>query len=188
MDPARPIPQDPPVTPQSQPAPEPQPVATLIEPAESVYHLNQVAGLTTQHIVFLKRKFASRAGHELVRYPIADCAGVKYFDERPAATIASGVLLVGLIGFIFYMLVVNWGRMEPRTRVPIGLLGLAGLYGVRRLFGARRHRLVFTLKDRTTLTWKSRPGDFDVKKLAVERIVDFARARELMHASRLVRT
>ena len=128
-----------------------EPVATLVEPSEYARHLNQVTGMTTRHVIFLKRKFVSRSGYELVRHPVTACATVKYFDERPAVTIVSGVLLVGLTAFLLYMLAITWNRLEPGSRAPIGLLGLAGLYGVRRVFGARRHRLVFTLKDKTIL-------------------------------------
>jgi len=162
-------------------------VATLIQPTEYVRHLNQVAGLTTQHVIFLKRKFLSGSGWELVGFPVAECARVKYADERPALIVLSGALLVGLIAFVLYMLVRTWDRLDPGTRIPIGLLALAGLYGVRWVLGARRHRLVFTMKDRSDLVWKSRPGDHQLKKAAADRVVEFARARGILDASRLTR-
>jgi len=163
-------------------------VATLVQPAEYAHHLNQVAGLTTRNIVFLERKFVSRSGHELVGTPLDACVAVRYVDERSPLTIVSGVLLAGLVAFVLYMLAASWKRLEPGTLIPIGALALAGLYGVRRVFGARRHRLVFRLKDGTSLRWRSRPGDFDLKKANVERIVDFARARGILDTSRLTRT
>lgn len=85
------------------------------------------------------------------------------------------------------MLAKSWNRLEPGSRIPIGALALAGLYGVRRVFGARRHRLVFRLRDGTSLEWKSRAGDYPYKKASVERIVDFARARGILDMSRLTR-
>lgn len=163
-------------------------VATLIEPGEYAYHLNEVVGVTTREIVFLKRKFASRAGHELVTYPVSGCAKVKYHDERPLWTIVSGLLLVGIIAFVAVMLVITWDRLESGTRVPVGLLGLGGFFGLRRLLGARRHRLVFTMKDGKRLSWKSGPGDYQLKRGGAERIVEFARARDLLDGSRLVRS
>jgi len=163
-------------------------VAILAEPAEYPHHLNEVVGLTTRDIVFLKRKFVSRSGHEIVRYPLDACARVKHVEERPVTTIVTGALLVAFVAFVLYMLVVTWDRLEPQTRVPIGALGLAGIYGVRRLIGARRHRLVFTMTDEKTLKWTSRPGEFDSRKASVGNVVTLARSREILDASRLVRS
>lgn len=163
-------------------------VATLIQPGEYVRHLNQVAGLTTRHVVFLKRKFVSRSGHELVRFPLAQCARVRYADERPLLVVVSGALLVALIAFIVTMLVRSWNRLDPGTRIPLGALALAGLYGTRRVLGARRHRLTFAMRDGTRLTWKSRPGDYQLKKPAADRVVEFAQARGILEGARLVRS
>jgi hypothetical protein len=158
-------------------------VATLVGPSEYAHHLNQVAGLSTQRVTFLKRKFLSTSGHELVTYPVADCARARYFDERPVKTIVFGILLVGLVAAMAVGLISTWKQLDAGTRVPVGLLGLAGLYGVRRLFGARRHRLVFILRDGTELSWASRPGDHSTKRVAVERVLEFLRSRELLDRS-----
>ena len=96
--------------------------------------------------------------------------------------------LVGLIGFIGYMVIVNWSALAPSTKTYPGLLTLAAIYGARRAFGARRHRLVFTMKDRSRLTWVSRPGEFEAFAPSAERVVEFARTRELLANTRLVRT
>jgi hypothetical protein len=162
-------------------------VAMLVVPADYVRHLNQVVAVTTEHIVFLKRKFVSTSGHELARHPLDSCGSVAYHDERPLITMISGTLLLALIAFIVVMLLLTWSRLEPGTKMYPGLLVLAAGYGVSRAFGARRHRLVFTMKDGTKLTWTSRPGEFDVYRLSAERVVEFARSRELMAQSRLVR-
>jgi hypothetical protein len=164
-----------------------EPVAALIQPTEYAHHLNQVASVTSRDIIFNKRKFVSRTGHELVRHPLSTCSKVRYVDERPLLTIVSGLLLVALVTFILYMLATNWNDLTPGTRVPVGLLALAGFYGVRRVLGARRHRLIFTLRDKTRLTWTSRPGEYEVKRLAAERIVEFARSLEILDDSRLRR-
>ena len=37
-------------------------VAMLVVPSEYIYHLNEVAGLTRDHLIVLERRFASRAG------------------------------------------------------------------------------------------------------------------------------
>lgn len=168
-------------------AEEAQVVAALVVPSDYVRHLNQVVAVTTEHIVFLKRKFVSASGHEIVRHPIDSCASVEYRDERPLTTIISGVLLLALIASIVVMLALTWSQLEPGTKLYPGLLVLAVGYGVNRAFGARRHRLIFTLKSGAKLTWASRAGEFEVYRPSAQRVVEFARSRELMAQSRLVR-
>lgn len=158
-------------------------VAILVDPTEYAYHLNQVVGVSTRHLVFLKRKFLSRSGHELVQQPIEACTSVRYHDERPLKTIVSGVILTGVVGLVHFGLYQTWGQLDRGTIIYPGLIALAGLYGVRRLFGARRHRLVFEMGAGLELRWFSRPGDFEGKRAAVERIVEHARRRGLLRAA-----
>ncbi len=47
--------------------------------------------MTTRDIKFLKRKFVSKAGWELVTYPVAQCASITYKDERPIASMVLGM-------------------------------------------------------------------------------------------------
>jgi hypothetical protein len=154
-------------------------ITTLIEPDEYVRHLNQVASLSSMNIVFLKRKFISKSGWELVKFPVSDCARIFYKDERPLAIIVSGLLLTTLIVGIFYLLFVSWDNLEPSTRIPIGALGVAGFYGFRWVFGSRRHKFIFELKDKTRLVWKSRSGDYVYKKVCAQKIIDFAKSSGL---------
>jgi hypothetical protein len=155
-------------------------VATLVESDEYIRHLNQVCGLTTRGILFVKRKFVSRHGGEIVIYPVTSCTGIFYKDSRSPILMFFGVALACLIAFIFYMMIANWDSLEPGTRIPVGALGLAMIYGMRWIFGARRHELIFTLQDSTCLRWKSRPGDYKYKKGSVDKVVDFARSKGLL--------
>jgi hypothetical protein len=74
-------------------------VTTLLFPNEYPRNLNQVSGLTTSELIYLKRKFVSRTGYELVSLPIAACVGVTHKDGRPTGRIAGGVALASLYGF-----------------------------------------------------------------------------------------
>jgi hypothetical protein len=165
-----------------------QVIGTLVLPEDYIRHLNQVAAVTSDHLVLVKRKFVSRSGTELVRHPLDRCASVSYFDERPVATLVSGVLLLGLVGSIVALLIVSWRDLAPGTKLFPGVFALVAIWGARRLFGARRHRLVFTMKDGKRLRWASRPGDFDVHAPAVSQVLEFARARELLPRADLVRS
>jgi hypothetical protein len=155
-------------------------IATLLHPDEYRRNFNRVASLTSQNVTFLARKFFSKAGYELVKYPMHECRSIGYTDERPLPTMLFGALLVALTVFVFYMLTVYWDRVDPGTRIPIGALGLAGLYGIRRLFAARRHRLVFNLAGERKLSWQSRSGDYEHKRGSVDKVVAFARSKGLL--------
>ncbi len=150
-------------------------IATLIEPEEYLLHLNQVASLSSRNILFLKRKFFSKSGFELVQYPVSDCSRILYRDKRSFGFIVFGLLLTALIIGIFSMLVMYWDALEPSTRIPIGALGVSGFYGFRWVFGSRRHKFTFELKDKTRLVWQSRPGDYQKKNGDTQKIIEFAR-------------
>jgi hypothetical protein len=77
----------------------------------------------------LKRKFLSRSGYELVPYPFADCIGITYKDERPISSITWGVILTSVLGVLVYMMFKYWNDLPPATRVPVGAIMVASLYG-----------------------------------------------------------
>jgi hypothetical protein len=155
-------------------------VTTLIFPNEYIRNLNQVSGLTTRHIIYLKRKFLSGAGYELVHYPLEDCTGIDYRDERPLAIMVLGGLLLALLAFVGYMVYTYWDSLPSQTKIPIGLLALAAVYGFRSVLTARRHRLTFKMKDGTRLIWKSRSGDYKYKEGGAAKVVELAKARGLL--------
>jgi hypothetical protein len=158
-------------------------IATLVHPDEYSHHLNQVAGLSTKNIVFLKRKFLSKAGSELVKLPVSDCAQVYHKDERPLVTIVFGALLVAIVAYLLYALFIYWNSLEPGTRIPIGLLGLAGVYGLRWVFGARRHKIVFVMRDGSKLIWKSSSGDYKYKSASANNVIEFAKSAGLLRTA-----
>jgi hypothetical protein len=151
-------------------------VTTLIFPNEYTRHFNQVAGLTTRNIVFLKRKFVSKAGYELVSYPLADCVNVTYKDERPIGSIVFGALLLIVLAVIAYGLYEYWDSLPSETRIPVGLLLLGPVIAFRWVFSARRHRLIFTMRDGSKLTWKTRAGDYKYKEAGAAKAVELAKS------------
>ena len=158
-------------------------VAMLVLESDYVHHINEVVGVTTSELLYLKRKFASTAGYELTRYPLEDCKSVTYSDDRSILSIISGVLVTMVVGLAIAGLVYSWSDLDAGTRVPIGGLAVAGLYGIRRIFGARQHSLFFTLKDGTQLWWTSSAGEFEQWKPSAELVVAFIRKRGLMEVN-----
>jgi hypothetical protein len=158
-------------------------VTTLLYPDEYPKHLNQVAGLTTRDIKFLKRKFVSKAGWELVTYPVAQCASITYKDERPIASLVLGILLVAVVALIGFGLITYWGGLTPGTKIPIGALGLAALFGLRLTFLSRRHRLIFSMQDGSLLIWKTGAGYYKYQLARAEKVMEFAKSRGLLSDS-----
>jgi hypothetical protein len=155
-------------------------VAILLHQDDYIRHLGEVASLTTGRLRVVQRKFVSQLGWELIDIPMSDCTAIAYKDERPLLKIVLGLLLTVLIFFVFYMIYISWDRLDPGTRVPVGALALAGLYGVRWAFQSRRHRVKFSLKDGRTLLWKSSSGEYKYKLASARKIVEFARSAGLL--------
>ena len=157
-------------------------IATLVFPNEYLHQLNSVAGLTTEHVIFLKRKFVSKVGWELEKIPLGDFSGISYSSRIPVGRIVGGSLLIALIAAISYFLVVSWDSLEAGQRVPVGAMALRGIYGLKLLFGARQHKFVFLARTGNKLTWKSKSGEFDVMKPSVDGILEFASQKGLLVA------
>ncbi|WP_157599144.1 hypothetical protein [Rhodanobacter sp. Root179] len=155
-------------------------VATLLFPDEYRRQLNQVAGLTSRRIDFLKSKFGSMSGGEVVQIPIEQCSGIAYKNSRPVYVIVAGVLLSLAAPLSLYVIATNWEALGPDGRVPVGALFVATLFGLRMVFGARRHELTFSLMGRSSLKWRSRPGDFKYKQASVGKVLEFARSKGLL--------
>src|SRR5512140_640246 len=113
---------------------EEQVIGTLVVQSDHIRHLDEVAAVTSENLVVVKRKLLSRTGYELVRRPLDGCASVAYFDARPLATVLSGVLLIGLIVALVVLLIVGWRDLTPGTKVYPGLFALVALWGARRAF------------------------------------------------------
>lgn len=138
-------------------------VATLLFPDEYRRHLNQVAGLSSQNITYLRSKFGSISGGDMIQIPVAQCTSIAYRERRPLYVLVIGALLGICAPIIFAYLAWNWNWLPPGTKVPTGGLLVGTVIGFRWVFGARRHELTFALKGHSTLKWKSRPGDFKYK-------------------------
>jgi hypothetical protein len=111
---------------------------------------------------------------------MGECRSVRYHDERPPLGMLFGALLIAVAVLVVYALTVYWDRLQPGTRIPIGAVALVGLYGIRMLFRARRHRLVFVLTDERRLAWQSKSGDYNYKQVSVDKVVAFARSKGLL--------
>lgn len=152
-------------------------VAGLVEEEDARRHLGQVASVTTEELRVIRRKFVSTKGWELATHRLSDVEAMEHFDERPLTTTLSGVFMLLVGAAVVLLLVLNWNDLAPETKVPVGAIALLISWGVRRTFSARRHRLVFTLRDGTTVWWASRPGEHALRAPAVANVLELARTR-----------
>lgn len=87
-------------------------------PEGYLYELNQVAAITSESIVYLRRKFVSSSGWELVKYPLSDCFEIHYEQDLSFARIISGVLLCAFIVAIVAALFIYGESLEASTKMP----------------------------------------------------------------------
>jgi hypothetical protein len=157
-----------------------QTIATLVFSTEYMKQLNSVAAVTTENLVYLKRKFVSKSGWELIKYPLTECRGIEYKQDRPITKMVFAFLLLALITFIVVMVGVYWDDLDASAKVPIGALAFAGIFGARVAFGGRRHSLSFAMVDGSTLTWRSKAGEHKLMADVVAKVLEFARSKALL--------
>lgn len=159
---------------------EEESIAILTSPAEYAYHIGEVGSVGALSLKVIRRQFSVKEPYKLEIIPMADVSKAEYRHGLAPLRIGAGVLLLALLCVIFYFVGVYWENLEPGTRVPIGLLGLAGLYGLKWAFMSRRHRFVFHLLNGNKIGWKSSSGDFKYKQRAVDHVLKYLRGRGLI--------
>jgi hypothetical protein len=163
--------------------PEDEIVAVLTLDNQYAYHINQLASVGTENLRVLRRNFSASAPYKFELVPLASCVRVEYKSGLAPFRIVAGVLLVTLMLAIFYFMGVYWDDLPPGMTIKVGLLGMALVYGLKWAFMSRRHVLALHLQDGTSIRWQSRSGDFKYKQRAVDKILDFLRARGLPGAA-----
>lgn len=148
-------------------------IATLVHPDEYARNVNQMASVSTHKLVFVKRKELALKPFELLQFPLDECSSITYETKWAIVPMAFGALLVAIILFIFS------SEVPVGTRVPIGALAIAFIFGVALLRGPKRHRLTFVVNGKE-LKWQSKAGDFEYKITSTQKIVAFAKEKGLL--------
>ena len=146
-------------------------VSLLADPDQFVKHRNQVAGVTDQRLIFLKKRTLG-AYYEVEYLPISDWLGLRYQKKLAVGAMIGGALLT-LLGLTVVVLAAR-GELESIKPIIYGL-GMV-VVGVSLIFGVKRHNLVFECRGRT-LRWISASGTFKQRKQAIELLVEFAKSR-----------
>src|SRR2546428_2264839 len=117
---------------------EEQSVATLVLQEDYAKNPNQVARLSSQRILFIKRKEFALKPFELIELPTSACSSISYEQKFALARMIAGVALVVLVITFFVM-----GEVEAGTDVPVGLPGIGVGVGLSLGLWVERHRPVF---------------------------------------------
>lgn len=149
-------------------------IATLVHPDEYAKHINQVASVYDDKLIFVKRKFASLASFELVHFSMQECTSIIYEIKWAIVSMVFGALLI-----ISIALVLLFGSVPGGTRVPVGALAFVLIFGFVLFRGPRRHRLTFVIGGKK-FKWESKAGDFKYKSVSSTKVVLFARGKGLL--------
>ncbi len=150
-------------------------IATLVHADEYARNASQVANLSTDKLVFIKRKELALKPFELVEYEMRECTAISYEVKWALLGMVFGTLLVLVILFIFA------SDVPAGTQVPVGALAIALVAGAVLMRGPKRHRLTFEIAGKR-LRWQSKAGDFKYKVASVNKVLAFAESRGLLNA------
>jgi hypothetical protein len=154
---------------------EEETVAVLTSADDYAYHIGQVASVGTRTLKVVRKQLSIKSPYTIAEVPMSGVSRAEYKSGLAPLRIVAGVLLLALLAGIAYYLVVYWQGLEPGTTIRVGLLGLAGVYGLKWAFLSRRHEFVFHLQDGGRVRWRSRSGDFKYKQRAVGHVLDHLR-------------
>lgn len=149
-------------------------IATLVHSDEYEKYLNQVASVYTDRLIFVKRKFAAFSSYELIELPLHEPSSIKYETRWAVVSMIFGALLALSIVLLFL-----FGSVPDGTRVHVGAFAFVFILAIVLLRGPKRHRLTFIVGDKK-YRWESKAGDFKYKLVSTNKIVTFARERDLL--------
>ena len=150
-------------------------IATLVFPDDYAKHPNQIASLSTQRLIFIKRKELAMTPYEIQHYSMRDCQSISYRKHFALVPMLFGLASLLLILVIF----IGLSDVEFRVRVPIGAMAAVVLFGAILFRGPIRHRIIITFPSRT-FRWQSRAGEFRMIQPSVEKVLAFARREGLL--------
>ncbi len=156
-----------------KPVAEAEHIATLVHPDEYAKYVNQVASVSSERILFVKRKELAMRPFELLQFATSSCTSVRYQKKLAVIPMLIGAFFVGLVVFILT------SEVAPGTRVPVGALAILLVFGAILFLGPRRHQLTFEV-DGKTLKWKSKAGDFKYKVVSSQKVVEWARSKGIL--------
>ena len=154
-------------------------IAILLDKEEYPSKVGNVAAISDQQILYLKRD-----RHELVNFryeffDIGDCKAIEYIDEMVYYRVVVAVLSIVLTVVLLFMLVTGLdGGSKDVTPFIIGPIASMTFF-IRFITSTHRHVLYFEMPDQV-LTWRSPAIDYKSKAEAAHAVREFARKRGIL--------
>ncbi|MFX1677741.1 hypothetical protein PV762_00765 [Mitsuaria sp. CC2] len=146
--------------------------AIFASPDDYAYHIGQVVSIGDDGLRVLRKQLSIKTPYRIDVVPTERVSHAVYDARLAPMRIVAGVIVLLLLAGVLFGLSVYWNDLQPGTHIQIGMLALAGGYGLRWAFMSRQHRLTFQLHDGTRLRWFSRSGDFKYKTGSVHRGIE----------------
>lgn len=148
-------------------------ICELVPQDEYLHHRNQVAMVTDQHIVFLKKK--TIGSYYSIQYiSLSDCNHIAYTKK-----IALGAMIGGLFFFIIGLLVLIFAVTGQLRNIQAAIYGIPLLgIGASFIFGIKRHKLTFRCNNQN-LYWLSAAGKYKKNILILHKINKLARSKRI---------
>ena len=143
------------------------------------YHIGQVVAVGEKNLRVVRRKLSFTTPYKIELVPVESISNIEYRSGLVPVRIVAGVVLLALLAGVFYYLGIYRIQLESGTTIRVGLLSLAGIYGLRWAFMSSRHQFLFSLSDGSRLKWNSRSGDYKYKVRVVERVIEHIGERAL---------
>ena len=150
-------------------------ITRFIEEWDYPKSVNRVASVTSEKILFIKRKELAMVPYELQYFRMSDCKSITYEIKWAVGPMLFGAFLLLVFCFIIWGLGFSDTGISSGTRIPvIGVFVLLPVYAIRLLIGVKRHLITFVMNDKK-LKWISKGGDFKLKTINAQQLVAFAK-------------
>ena len=149
-------------------------IAELVSPDEFIKHRNQVAYLTNQRLIFLKKKTLG-AYYTIEYIPLSLCTEISYKKTLAIGSMIGGAFLAALGLLVLFFTFTGELHSFGAAFYGVPLIGLGGAL----VFGVKRHSILFHCSGRT-LKWISSPGGFKKRLTLLREIRDYAFQRGIL--------
>jgi len=149
-------------------------VAELVSPDKFIKHRNQVAYVTDQRLVFLKKKTIG-AYYTIEYIPFSLCTQVSYKKTFAIGPMIGGAFLAAVGLMVLFFALTGELRSSGAVVYGVPLIGLGGML----VFGVKRHSLLFHCGERT-LKWVSSPGGFKERLPLLREVRDYVFRRGIL--------
>jgi len=154
-------------------------VAELLDQSEHPSNIGNVAAISDQQIVLLRRDKRELVNYRFEYFDVRDCHAIRYQKETAYYRIIVGAACFLAAAFFVFMLLAGVNDMvEQGGPLIIGTIASVTI-GIRFVTSTHRHVIRFELPDQT-LTWRSPAIDIKSRVTAAHAVREYARERGIL--------